>query len=125
MDRPYGRPPGRARVVTTCSPHGIAGHLPPQGGLGDGSAHGVLLGIAIVVLMPILAGVVWWVSLMYFGLMFVVLLVYCRNRAEMGFPIVVRPSFTMGGLGSGIAQKMAEACQIHKRSCQTEVARGD
>jgi len=49
---------------------------------------GVLLGIAIVVLMPILAGVVWWVSLMYFGLMFVVLLVYCRNRAEMGFPIV-------------------------------------
>jgi hypothetical protein len=25
---------------------------------------------------------------MYFGIMFVVLLVYCRNRAEMGFPIV-------------------------------------
>jgi glycerol-3-phosphate acyltransferase PlsX len=28
-------------------------------------------------------------------------------------------------LGSGITQKMAEACQIHKRSCQTEVVRGD
>ncbi|HQK92906.1 MAG TPA: hypothetical protein PLD23_05350 [Armatimonadota bacterium] len=49
---------------------------------------GALSGMAIVITMPIVAGVAWWVSLMYFGLMFVVLLVYCRNRAEMGFPIV-------------------------------------
>jgi len=31
---------------------------------------------------------VWWMSLMYFGIMFAILLVYCRNRAEMGFPVV-------------------------------------
>jgi len=49
---------------------------------------GAVVGIAIVVTMPIVFGVVWWVSLMYFGIMFVVLVVYCRNRSEMGFPIV-------------------------------------
>lgn len=47
-----------------------------------------VLGMAVVISLPIAYGVVWWVSLMYFGIMFIVLLVYCRNRAEMGFPIV-------------------------------------
>lgn len=47
-----------------------------------------ILGIVTVITMPIVFGVLWWQSLMYFGLMFLVLLVYCRNRAEMGFPIV-------------------------------------
>jgi hypothetical protein len=49
---------------------------------------GAVLGLCVVVGMPIAFGVAWWVSLMYFGIMAVVLLVYCRNRAEMGFPIV-------------------------------------
>jgi len=47
-----------------------------------------ILGIVVVIGMPILFGVEWWVSMMYFGIMFLVLIVYCRNRAEMGFPIV-------------------------------------
>lgn len=47
-----------------------------------------LLGIITVITMPIAFGVLWWQSLMYFGIMFLVLLVYCRNRSEMGFPIV-------------------------------------
>ncbi|MBM3476532.1 MAG: hypothetical protein FJX75_24935 [Armatimonadetes bacterium] len=47
-----------------------------------------IVGVAVVVTMPIVFGVVWWVSLLYFGIMFLVLVVYCRNRAEMGFPIV-------------------------------------
>ncbi len=49
---------------------------------------GALGGIAVAIGVPIAFGVVWWVSLMYFGIMILVLLVYCRNRAEMGFPIV-------------------------------------
>jgi hypothetical protein len=49
---------------------------------------GAAVGIFVVMTMPIVFGVTWWVSLMYFGIMFMVLLVYCRNRAEMGFPIV-------------------------------------
>lgn len=47
-----------------------------------------ILGILTVITMPIVFGVVWWQSLMYFGIMFLVLLVYVRNRSEMGFPIV-------------------------------------
>jgi hypothetical protein len=47
-----------------------------------------LLGIVVIITMPIVFGVLWWQSLMYFGIMLLVLLVYCRNRAEMGFPIV-------------------------------------
>lgn len=49
---------------------------------------GALMGMVVVIGMPILFGVTWWVALMYFGLMFMVLIVYCRNRAEMGFPVV-------------------------------------
>lgn len=45
-------------------------------------------GMAVVFIMPMMFGVYWWMALMYFGIMFLVLLVYCRNRAEMGFPIV-------------------------------------
>lgn len=47
-----------------------------------------LLGLGAFVTVPILFGVTWWASLAYFGIMFLVLIVYCRNRAEMGFPIV-------------------------------------
>jgi len=49
---------------------------------------GAVLGMAVVFTLPIIFGVVWWVSLVYFGLMFGVLIVYCRNRAEMGWPVV-------------------------------------
>jgi hypothetical protein len=49
---------------------------------------GAVVGMAAVVGVPVLFGVRWWVSLMYFGIMYLVLIVYCRNRAEMGFPIV-------------------------------------
>ncbi len=47
-----------------------------------------VLGVIVVITMPIVFGVTWWMSAMYFGIMFLVLIVYCRNRAEMGFPIV-------------------------------------
>ena len=47
-----------------------------------------VIGILVVVTMPIVFGVKWWVSVMYFGIVLLTLLVYCRNRAEMGFPIV-------------------------------------
>jgi hypothetical protein len=47
-----------------------------------------VVGVGVVITMPIAFGVTWWASLMYFGIMFLVLIVYCRNRAEMGFPIV-------------------------------------
>ena len=47
-----------------------------------------IVGMAIVFVLPIAFGVAWWMSVMYFGIMFMVLLVYSRNRAEMGFPIV-------------------------------------
>jgi len=47
-----------------------------------------LAGAVVVMGVPIMFGVRWWVSVMYFGIMFLVLIVYCRNRAEMGFPIV-------------------------------------
>jgi hypothetical protein len=47
-----------------------------------------IVGMLVVFTMPILFGVTWWMSLMYFGLMFLVMIVYSRNRAEMGFPIV-------------------------------------
>lgn len=49
---------------------------------------GLALGAVVVIGMPIAFGVYWWASLLYFGIMLVVLLVYARNRAEMGFPIV-------------------------------------
>jgi hypothetical protein len=49
---------------------------------------GAMLGIVAIIGLPILFGVKWWVSVMYFGIMVLVLVVYCRNRAEMGFPIV-------------------------------------
>jgi hypothetical protein len=52
------------------------------------AALGVVLGMIVVFTLPIVFGVVWWVSLLYFGLMFGVLIVYCRNRAEMGWPVV-------------------------------------
>ncbi|PIE26766.1 MAG: carbamoyl phosphate synthase large subunit [Micrococcales bacterium] len=32
--------------------------------------------------------------------------------ADLGYPLVVRPSFTMGGLGSGFAHDEAELCRI-------------
>ena len=32
--------------------------------------------------------------------------------AELGYPIVVRPSFTLGGLGSGIAHNEEELHRI-------------
>lgn len=47
-----------------------------------------IAGMLVVFTMPILFGVAWWMSLMYFGIMFLVMIVYSRNRAEMGFPIV-------------------------------------
>jgi len=53
-----------------------------------GMTLGALGGALVVVIWPIVFGVEWWVSLLYFGIMFLVLIVYCRNRAEMGFPIV-------------------------------------
>ncbi len=49
---------------------------------------GFVLGALVVIGMPIAFGVTWWHSLLYFAIMFIVLLVYARNRAEMGFPIV-------------------------------------
>jgi hypothetical protein len=52
------------------------------------AVFGAVVGILVVFLMPIAFGVQWWAALMYFGIMFLVLIVYCRNRAEMGFPIV-------------------------------------
>ena len=52
------------------------------------AALGAILGMIVVFTLPIVFGVVWWVSLLYFGLMFGVLIVYCRNRAEMGWPVV-------------------------------------
>lgn len=67
----------------------------PRGGDGEDSAYGqpwalpgFILGALFVICWPIAFGVDWWASLLYFGIMFVVLLVYARNRAEMGFPIV-------------------------------------
>lgn len=47
-----------------------------------------ICGMVVVFGMPIMFGVDWWASAVYFGIMFLVLIVYCRNRAEMGFPIV-------------------------------------
>ena len=67
------------------------------GGAGDDSEEplgsrvavfGAIAGMVVVFAMPIVFGVAWWVSFMYFGIMFLVLVVYCRNRSEMGFPIV-------------------------------------
>lgn len=52
------------------------------------SIIGAVVGLIVVIGMPILFGVGWWVSLMYFGLMVLMLIVYARNRAEMGFPVV-------------------------------------
>ncbi len=49
---------------------------------------GFVLGAVVVIGVPITFGVDWWASLLYFGIMLAVMLVYCRNRAEMGFPIV-------------------------------------
>lgn len=49
---------------------------------------GAALGLLVVMGMPIAFGMAWWISLMYFGIIVLVLIVYCRNRAEMGFPIV-------------------------------------
>lgn len=49
---------------------------------------GAALGLVVVLGMPIVFGVRWWVALLYFGIMLIVLVVYARNRAEMGFPIV-------------------------------------
>lgn len=49
---------------------------------------GAVLGMIVVFTLPMAFGVVWWVALLYFGLMFGVLIVYCRNRAEMGWPVV-------------------------------------
>ncbi|MFW6438364.1 MAG: DUF6785 family protein, partial [Armatimonadota bacterium] len=49
---------------------------------------GFVLGSLFVIGVPIAFGVDWWASVLYFGVMFVVLLVYARNRAEMGWPIV-------------------------------------
>lgn len=47
-----------------------------------------IVGLLIVIGMPIAYGVVPWMALTYFGIMFLVLIVYCHNRAEMGFPVV-------------------------------------
>jgi len=57
--------------------------IPPQFAL-----IGTIVGVAVVIGMPIAFGVTWWHSAFYFGLMLLVLIVYSRNRAEMGFPIV-------------------------------------
>ncbi|MDR3359783.1 MAG: carbamoyl-phosphate synthase large subunit, partial [Bifidobacteriaceae bacterium] len=38
--------------------------------------------------------------------------------AELGYPLVVRPSFTMGGLGSGIAHNQAELLRIAGQGLQ-------
>ncbi len=64
-------------------PEAAAEPIPPQLAL-----IGTIVGIAIVIGMPIAFGVIWWHSAFYFGLMLLVLIVYSRNRAEMGFPIV-------------------------------------
>ena len=40
--------------------------------------------------------------------------------ADLGFPVVVRPSFTMGGLGSGIAYDEADLHRIAGRGLQTQ-----
>ena len=39
--------------------------------------------------------------------------------AELGYPVVVRPSFTMGGLGSGIAYDEADLRRIAGPACTT------
>jgi hypothetical protein len=49
---------------------------------------GALVGMLVVFILPIVFGVAWWVAVVYFALMFGVLIVYCRNRAEMGWPVV-------------------------------------
>lgn len=52
------------------------------------SALTVLLGLAVIFGMPIAFGVVTWHAVMYFTIMMLTLIVYCHNRAEMGFPVV-------------------------------------
>jgi len=47
-----------------------------------------ILGMVVVIGMPAMFGVKLWHSAMYFGIMFLVLIVYARNRSEMGFPVV-------------------------------------
>ena len=44
--------------------------------------------------------------------------------AELGYPLVVRPSFTMGGLGSGIAHDEEELHRIAGAACITRRPRG-
>ncbi len=52
------------------------------------SALTVLLGLLVIFGLPIAFGVVPWQAVMYFGIMVLTLIVYCHNRAEMGFPVV-------------------------------------
>ncbi len=52
------------------------------------SVIGAGLGVVAIIGVPIAFGVAWWTSLIYFGIILLVVIVYCRNRAEMGFPIV-------------------------------------
>jgi hypothetical protein len=46
------------------------------------------LGLIVIFGMPIAFGVMPWAAVLYFGIMMLVLIVYCHNRAEMGFPVV-------------------------------------
>ena len=41
-----------------------------------------------------------------------------RVQADIGFPVIIRPSFTMGGTGGGIAYNMEEFTEICKRGLE-------
>jgi carbamoyl-phosphate synthase large subunit len=39
-------------------------------------------------------------------------------QAEIGFPVIIRPSFTLGGTGGGIAYNTEEFVEICKRGLE-------
>lgn len=47
-----------------------------------------IVGLIVVFGLPMVFGVIPWMSLVYFGIMMMIMVVYCHNRAEMGFPVV-------------------------------------
>jgi carbamoyl-phosphate synthase large subunit len=44
-------------------------------------------------------------------------------QAMMGFPTIIRPSFTMGGSGGGIAYNQEEFVEICKRGLEASPTR--